>query len=358
MTSSCFGVVGSGWRAEFYLRIAQDLPDRFRVGGIVVRREDKARLMEKTWGVKTYGDLSALLASQDLQFVVVSTPREATPSVLRDLARSGMAALAETPPAPDLQGLVEMNRLTQAGAKIQVAEQYQFQPLHAARISLARSGRIGPVSQAQVSVAHGYHGISLIRKFLGIGFENATIRAREFASPIIAGPDRSGPPTSERVEDSRQTIAWLDFGDKLAVYDFTGDQYLSWIRGLRVQVRGMRGEISDFSCKFLKDFQTPVELALKRVDAGANGNLEGYYHKGFLAGDEWVYQNPFVPARLSDDEIAVATCLERMARYAAGGPGFYDLAEASQDHYLALMVDEALRNGQPITTTCQSWAQW
>ncbi|NOG51366.1 MAG: hypothetical protein HND48_19535 [Chloroflexi bacterium] len=34
----------------------------------------------------------------------------------------------------------------------------------------------------------------------------------------------------------------LDFGEKLGVLDFVGDQYWSPIRGHRVTVRGERGE--------------------------------------------------------------------------------------------------------------------
>jgi predicted dehydrogenase len=352
----CYGIVGSGWRAEFYLRIARDLPDRFRAGGIVVRDEGKGRVLEDVWGVKTCRTLDDLLEVSGLRFVVVSVPWSVTPLMLRELARCGIPALAETPPAPDLDGLVALHELTERGAKIQVAEQYQFQPLHAARIRLARSGKLGTVTQAQVSVAHGYHGMSLMRKFLGVGFEDATIMARKFVSPIVSGPGRGGPPTVEQITDSSQTIAYLDFGDKLGVYDFTGDQYLSWIRSLRVLVRGERGEINDWHVKYLEDFRTPVAIELKRLDAGPNGNLEGYYHKGILAGDEWIYQNPFIPARLSDDEIAVATCLDKMARYVDGGPSFYSLAEASQDHYLGLVVDEAVKTGGTVATRRQPWA--
>lgn len=356
MNPISFGIIGGGWRAEFFLRIARSLPERFRVGAMMVRDEAKGRLLEEVWGVKTYRSVDGLLAVSDLQFVVVSVPRAVCPEMLRHLARRGMPALAETPPAPDLEGLIAVHELAERGVRIQVAEQYQFQPLHAARLSIARSGKLGRVSQAQVSAAHGYHGVSLLRLFLGVGFESATIRARRFVSPIVAGPGRAGPPAAESVTDSVQVIAQLDFDGRLGVYDFTGDQYFSWIRSPRLLVRGERGEINNLDVRYLKDYLTPVEFELKRVNAGEGGNLEGYYLKGILAGEEWVYRNPFVPGRLTDDEIAVATCLEKMAAYAAGGPGFYSLAEASQDHYLSLLIDQAAQSGEAVVATRQPWA--
>jgi predicted dehydrogenase len=353
--SACFGIVGGGWRAEFYLRVARELPARFRVGGMLVRNEGKGRAIEGAWGVNTYRTLDELLAAGELDFVVVSVPWPVTPVMLRQLADRGMPALSETPPAPDLEGLVGLHDLTERGARIQVAEQYQFQPLHAARLHLARSGKLGTVTQAQVSAAHGYHGMSLVRELLGVRFEEATIWAREFISPIISGPGRAGPPEKESIADSRQVIAYLQFGDKLGVFDFTGDQYFSWIRSPRVLVRGEKGEIDNSRMSYLRDFQTPVYVTLRRVDAGQDGNLEGYYHKGILAGEQWVYRNPFGPARLTDDEIAVATCLDRMAEYAQGGPGFYGLPEASQDHYLSLVMAQALKSGEGVVASRQPW---
>jgi hypothetical protein len=64
-----------------------------------------------------------------------------------------------------------------------------------------------------------------------------------------------------------------------------------------------------------------------------------------------------VPARLSDDEIAIATCLESMKRYLETGKSFYSLAEASQDHYLSLMIEEAARSGRTLESTSQVWEQ-
>jgi predicted dehydrogenase len=351
-----FGIIGGGWRAEFYLRIAEALPDRFAVAGMMVRNPAKGEALQARWAVSTYRTLEELLEVPGMDFVVVAVPWPVTPVMLKRLAYHGMPALSETPPAPDLDGLLNLHVLTERGAKIQVSEQYQFQPLHAARLQLVRSGLLGAVSQAQVSAAHGYHGVSLIRSFLDAGFEGATIWAREFVSSIVSGPGRGGPPQQERLVDSRQVVAHLDFGDKLGVYDFTGDQYFSWIRSPRVLVRGEKGEINNSQVRYLRDFETPVCMDLRRENAGEDGNLEGYFLKGILAGEEWVYRNPYAPARLSDDEIAVATCLDKMVDYVRGGPSFCSLREASQDHYLALMIAKAVETGEPVVVRRPSWA--
>ncbi len=349
-----FGLVGGGWRADFYFRIAQAMPERFRIAGCLARTEATRARIEAGWKIPVFDELDALL-DQHPDFVVTSVPWAASPTVLVELTSRDVPTLAETPPAPDLEGLIQLWKDLPKNARVQVAEQYQFQPLHAARLDLARSGKLGEIRQVQVSVAHGYHGVALIRKFLNAGQENATIRAFRFKSPLIAGPDRAGPPSVEKVIESTQAIAYLRFGDKLAVFDFTTDQYFSWIRSQRLLVRGERGEINNLDASYLTDFRTPVSVRLERIDAGQNGNLEGYYHKGYSVGGIRCYQNPFVPARLSDDEIAVATCLERMAHYVETGESFYSLSEASQDHYLSLMIDEAAETGKEMKSSSQVW---
>jgi hypothetical protein len=59
---------------------------------------------------------------------------------------------------------------------------------------------------------------------------------------------------------------------------------------------------------------------------------------------------------LSDDEIAVASCLLGMDVYVDGGPDMYSLAEASQDQYLSLMIEQAISSGEVGVTTLQPWA--
>ncbi len=351
-----FGLVGGAWRAEFYFRIAQALPDRFRVAGCFARTEATRSRIKTDWNIPVFDNMEGLL-NQQPEFVVTSVPWAASEPLLIELASKNMPVLAETPPASDLEGLTRLWQRLPGNARIQVAEQYSFQPLHAARLALVRAGKLGEVSQVQVSVAHGYHGISLIRKFLNIDYQNASIRAFEFKSPLIAGPGRSGPPSEEKEVESLQMIAYLQFGPKLAVFDFTSDQYFSWVRSQRLLVRGERGEINNLESCYLDDFRTPVRIRFERNDAGEAGNLEGYHHKGYSAGGQDWYRNPFTPGRLSDDEIAVATCLESMRRYVEMGRPFYSLAEASQDHYLSLMMNEAVRSGKTLESTNQVWQQ-
>jgi predicted dehydrogenase len=351
-----FAIVGSGWRTEFYLRVARALPDRFEISGVLTRDAERAATIANDWGVPAHQALGDLLTARPA-FVVVSVPWAVTPDLLRELAERRVPVLTETPPAPDIDGLRSLRHLADAGARIQVAEQYQFQPLHAARLAIAASGRLGTVSEAQMSVAHGYHGIDMMRRYLALDDDPpVTIRGIRFASPIVAGPDREGPPTMERITRSEQTIAWFDFGDRLGVMDFADEQYFSWIRTLRLLVRGDRGEIADGAVRYLEAFDTPVTLQLQRHDTGHAGNLEGHHLTGITAGAEWLYRNPFAPARLSDEEIAVATTLTRMHQWLDGGPGICSLAHGAQDHYLTLLMHEAAESGEPVRVRGHVWA--
>jgi len=313
--------------------------------------------MERNWGIPTFRSVEEMLRRTSPSFVVLSVRSEALPSIILELIRNEVPVMTETPPASDLDALIVLNQAVGDHAKLQVAEQYMFQPLHAARLSVIQAGLLGEVSHAQVSVAHDYHGISIMRHMLGVAFEDAEIQAMSYTAPLIQGPGRKGGPAEEQTIASNQVIAQLQFGDKSGVYDFSGDQYFSWIRSPRLLVRGDRGEIHNATVKYLQDFATPMEFDLKRMNAGEDGNLEGYYLKGILAGERWAYHNPFIPARLSDDEIAIATCLDKMGSYVNGGPSFYSLAEASQDHYLGLMIKQAVVTGNKVRSTRQCWAQ-
>ena len=162
-----FGIVGAGWRSDFFLRVAESLPN-VRVCGIVVRDAQRAAEVEDRWAVPCFGSIPDLANHTEPSYVIASVGAEAMPEVCLELTNRGLAVLAETPPAPDLESLSSLyQRTVDLGARIQVAEQYWAQPLHAARQAVVDSGVIGPVNQVNVSVCHGYHAMSLIRRLLG-----------------------------------------------------------------------------------------------------------------------------------------------------------------------------------------------
>lgn len=350
-------IIGGGWRSEFYLRVARACPERFRVSGMLVRDAAKGAVIEKDWGVRTYRNIDELLTATNPLYAVVSVPRKAAPAIMAELVERKMPVLCETAPADDIAELAEVNKLTNRGGRIQVAEQYIFQPMHAARMAIVEAGLMGKVSQAQVCAAHGYHGVSLIRRYMGAGYEPVKITAKRFISPIVKGPDRWGPPKEEKIGPSKQMLAWMDFGGRLGVFDFDGE-YRSYIRASRILIRGECGEIDHDRVRHLVDYRTPMEFVLEKLFTGRIGGQDGYCHNGIMGGGRMWYTNPFPNVTLGDDDIAVGTCMMKMVEYAGGGADFYSLAEASHDHYLGIMMEKAADSGQTIEVEPAVWARW
>ena len=356
MEPTSIALIGFGWRARFFARVADSLPQTFSIIGVVKPDRRGAEQIEREWGFPVFPTAQSLVSRQRPDFFVVSVPAPYAADVAIGLSELRVPILMETPPARDLDVLTRISTKLR-GFPIQIAEQYVFQPYHAAVLALIHSGRIGQPTHANVSVAHGYHGASMIRHLLGTGMQACRLDARSFESPLVAGPTREGPPQEEKSGAVKQTIAIIEFEHASAVFDFTQQQYMSWIRDHRMLVRGPRGEVTNRDIRYLARFDAPIECSLVRHDAGRYGNLEGFFHKGFTLQDEWIYRNPFAPARLSDDEIAVATCMAKMADFAGGGAPFYTLDEACQDTYLSLLIQEAAESGKQVRATPQVWSQ-
>jgi predicted dehydrogenase len=352
-----FAIVGAGWRTTFFLRVVSALGERFNLEGVLTRSLERAREVEATYGVRASADLQDLLGAGRAEFVVLSVPRSATVGLLEELTRARTPVLCETPPAPDVEGLQRVSALVASGARVQVAEQYQYQPLHSARLALTDGGVIGDVSMASLGVCHDYHAFSLMRRHLKITGEPAALRASVVRSKVESGFGTSGPRRSRGVVEEVRTVGIIEFSSgHLGTYDFADQQYFSYIRSPRVVLRGSQGEIADHDVRVINDLDRPVTMELHREQTGEDGDLGGNSLRGISMGDKWVYTNPFPGARLSDDEIAIATELERMGRYSRGGEAFYGLADACQDHYLSLCLHRAAATAEPVRTERQPWS--
>ena len=356
-TPSRFGLVGTGWRADFFLRLAAALPSRFEVAAVATRDPAKGEAIEKAWSVPTVRSASDLIATCRPDFVVASVNRVATPEIIETCVRHGTPVLAETPPALDLAAMREMWQRLSRPELVQVAEQYPYLPKLQAFRALIAAGRLGDVTAAEVSWTHGYHAVAMLRGLLGAEFREATVTAQALTAPITASLGRDGWPDSISLTDVTRTIALLNFGDRLGVYDFTDGQWFHPLMGRRLTVRGTTGEIIGDRVTTLVDHRTPVTATLHRRQTGIDGDLEGFDLDTITLGSDVLYRNPFQGARLSDEDIAIATVLDRMSdwvRGAAEPP--YPLAQACQDHLLALAIAEAAKESRPVTVGREAWA--
>ncbi|MET8198649.1 Gfo/Idh/MocA family protein [Micromonospora taraxaci] len=353
-----FGLVGSGWRGEFFLRLARLLPERLRATGVVTRTESRGAEVAAAWDVPAFRTTAELLARERPDFVIVSVPWPVTPDVTRELVAAGVPVLAETPPAPDLAGLRALWADVGGSGLVQVAEQYLLMPGHAARLALVRAGVLGEPTSVQISSTHLYHAVSLIRGLLGVGFDDAEVSARAFAAPLADPLSPAGWSGDDTPRQLSTTLATIDFGGRMGLYDFTDNQWWNPLRGRRLVVRGSRGELVDDRVVRLVDPTTPVESSLVRRQTGLDLNLEGLDLKHISFDGDVVYRNPFVGSGMSDDDIAVADILVRAGAWAREeGPAPYPLAEACQDHLISLAIGESVRTGRAVTTTAEAWAR-
>jgi len=345
-----FALIGSGWRARMLLEVARGLED-VRCAAVVVRTP-------RTLGLPTFTSLDDCLRESRPDFVLTATPPSATAAFVVAAVQRGLPVLAETPPAPDLEGLRELWSAVGDSGLVQVAEQYLMMPSHAARAALVATGAIGRPSQVQVSSTQHYHAVSIIRGLLGVGRGPVKVRASRFSAPLVSPLRRGGWTDDDQAHPTTTTIATLDFGDgKSGVYDFTEQQTRNLLRFRRLIVRGSAGELHDDEVVRLTGPRTLVRTPLVRRQSGHDLDLGGYDTEHITFGSKVLYRNPYPGRRWMDDEIAMATLLERTADWVRGaGPAPYPLAEAVQDQQVALAIEESADLDRTVTTAGEAWS--
>jgi predicted dehydrogenase len=354
-----FGVIGAGWRAQYFLKLGSLLPERLEVVGLVGRSPERTAKSADRWGVRTFDSIASLAAAERPDFLVSAVPWPATPEVVRAAVELGLPILCETPPAPDLEGLRSLWRAVGSSGLVQVAEQYALLPSHASRLALARSGEIGRITSVQVSSTHMYHAVALMRAYLGAGFGPVTASAQTFSAPLVNPLVKDAWTDDEAEHPAKTIIATIDFGQGLmGLYDFTDNQLHNQLRSRRIVVRGSRGEIVDNEAVRILGPRTIVRSPLVRRQTGYDLDLDAYDTDHISLGDRILYRNPFPGLRFNDEEIAIATQLLAMAAWRRGeGDAPYPLAEGCQDHAVALAVEEAAATGNRVTTPVEPWAR-
>ena len=223
-------IVGSGYRARFYARIARTYPELFSAV-YLCRSEEKARLMLRETGVPAVWTVEEAEAFRP-DFIVIAVNKTSITDVCIEWVNRG----------------------------------YHRYPDMIAGLKAVEEGRIGTPGTVYLSLAHDYHGMSLIRRMLMAEGESYTIRGERTMHPVAETDSRTGPIPGNPVREKARDVVWVSFDSgKTALYDFSGVQYHSFIRSRHVIVRGDRGEWCDTILYSLDDEGKPVREELAPV---------------------------------------------------------------------------------------------
>ncbi len=329
-------IVGSGYRAEYFGRIARTWPELFRAC-YLCRSAEKAALMRGRTGA------AAVLTAEEAMaympdFIVVAVDRGHVADIAEEWIQRGFPVVAETPVGDTEEKLQRLETFVERGAKIVCCEQYHRYPILAVGLEAVRQGAIGMPQSAYISLAHDYHAASLLRKALMIGRERYEMRGSRRFSPAVNTDSRYGAILNGSVTEEVRDRVIIDFeSGKNAIYDFASLQYRSYIRSRHFTVRGNRGEWSDTTIFGLDGQNVPHRTALMPEIPERYRCLDMQYLRDLRK--TW---RPELFLDTVQDEYAIATILLDMIDYLQGGESPYPLWEAIEDARFWLRIQEAV----------------
>ncbi len=363
-------IIGGAKRSSYlYGPLVQAMSDQVKLVSVWSRSSDSARRLGEQLGAPWYTDLQRLVADTQPQIGIVSVGYAANGQAGLMAVESGLHVLLETPIA---HKLAEADAIIQAararGLKIEVAEQFHRRPLEQIKLALISSGLFGKVHSSFNDFAgHGYHGVSVMRSYLGFEAVPRQVTGAVHQYPLAAHWSRLGGTSGERNETQEHGIIEFDGGQTGVFHwsDVSYDSALRWWRSSRFLAEkgmgitvGVGLNVQEWLTLLAPSGEAPQFITLERrwerVDGGA---LVGIYaHTGNAAQPVIAWDNSFRPAiqghgaQWHDDEIGVAGCLLSLVNAVRKdteptyGP---HQARLDQEIILALRMS-AQMGGQPV----------
>ena len=331
-------IIGSGYRSEYYGRIAAKYPELFRAM-YVCRSSEKAELVTKHTGIAATTDIEQALAFHP-DFCVIAVDREHIADVAEAWAQMGFAVLVETPVGSSIEKLKRIWDLhCSEGARIVCCEQYCRQPVLASGLSDIKNGLIGQPMTGYLSLVHDYHAASILRRMMLTGCESYILHGERKTSPVVETDSRYGAFYDGHIgTEVRDTVHITFDSGKTAIYDFAPTEYRTYIRSRHLTVRGDRGEWNDRMIYYLDGKGIPQKKMLMPSISEKYRVLDTQALRDIRR--TW---QPELQTDTEQDEFAIATMLLDMKEYLDGGESPYPLTEALDDALFWLMIQEAVR---------------
>ncbi|MBQ8092081.1 MAG: Gfo/Idh/MocA family oxidoreductase [Clostridia bacterium] len=345
-----YAIIGSGYRAEYFGRIAAAYPDLFRAV-YLCRSGEKAALMQAHTG------MPAVLSPDDFpfhpDFAVIAVDRSHVADVAEEWISRGFPVVTETPVGDTTDKLIRMWNHAKNGARIVCCEQYHRYPILAAGIREIQAGRIGIPSSLYISFLHDYHAASILRRALSIRpGEPYTMHGIRQHHTVTETDSRYGAILDGRTMQADRDMVYISYASgKEAIYDFCPVQYRSFIRSRHMTVRGTRGEWSDTQLLYLDAQNLPVRQVLTAELPEKYRCLDSQA----LRDKRRNWSAELAPDTVQD-EFAIASILLDMNSYLSGGPSPYPIEDALEDAYFWILLQEAVASPfAAIQTTHMPW---
>ena len=332
-------IVGSGYRAEYFGRIAARCPHLFQAL-FLCRSREKAEKVTKNTGISAVtSPEEAARFSPD--FFVIAVDRDHMADTAEEWIQRGFPVVTETPVGAGMEQLERLWKLQQEKrAKIVCCEQYHRYPLLRQGLDAVSRGVIGDPSSCYLSLAHDYHGFSLIRRMLLSQGESYTIRGTRLKRPVTLTDSRYDAIWDGSMGDEARDILHVSFeSGKQAIYDFSSIQYRTFIRSRHVMVRGSRGEWSDCEISYTDPENQPRRMPLMPDIPPEYRCLDNQT----LKETRKTWKSELFLDTIQD-EFAIASILLDMEKYLSGGPSPYPLSEALEDALFWLLMQKAVEN--------------
>lgn len=314
-------IIGGGWRAEFYLRIAKLVPDKFNVTAICVRNNERAEYIKDNYNIEVFKTIEETLLCP-FDFIVNCINMDNISEFAVSLADKGHYVLCETP-------IMTPPESGHHYEKIQVAEQFHLKGTYQALKKIIDMGIVGEIVSMEISVAHDYHAMSLMRFLLCDYYKPEKIFQHKICEKILVTNGRIGEFPEKKIEDNEHIIKIFKFGKATVVYDYMKEQYFSPIRKDRIIIRGTKGEIENSKVRYFNKNNEYVENEIKTVMSGL---LDGFFYDKIIFEDNVLYTFPYKKVRLSEEESAMADCLVKMYNYIKTGKELYPYKKAYEDY--------------------------
>ncbi|MCL4543467.1 MAG: Gfo/Idh/MocA family oxidoreductase [Chloroflexi bacterium] len=359
-------IIGTAARSDYlYGPLVKALSQEVELVAVWGRSEASALRLGASLGVPHFTSLAQLISNTAPEIGIVSVTASANGEVGLMAVEHGLHVLLETPIAQKLSDAdAIVASATHHGLKVEVAEQFHRRPYEQIKLALLATGLFGRVHTSFNDFAgHGYHGMSVLRSYLGFGTRPLQVTGAVRTYPLSPYTSQARNTTGPRSETQEHGIIEFE-GDRLGVFHWTSvgyDSPLRWWRSSRFLAErgmgitvGVGLDVEERLALLAPGGEAPLFITVQRrwerVDGGALISMVAHTGDPELPIVSW--SNPFAPAvkghgrQWHDDEIGVAGCLMSLVQAVrTDGDPTYGAAQARLDQELILALRLSSREG-------------